>query len=251
MSVYSDIELLPVDTRMLEIGLGNWEVGKYFRAKIALRADVKEALKLLISALALKARTSMADLSSENWGAKREAKRRQTSLQAYVSPMHLEWLIVRMSERLPYDATIVDKGLTSANSLVRYWPFRDCYYFFGSVSGDICWSITAAVSGDGSLVYSIQAIWSAAHCKLQLTFLIANHGGYQILNGWLKLFHGNDKPIGVDFPDPPTDFSELARSFGLTPQGATTALHFDAALNAAMAKTDGPTLIEAMVGKAT
>jgi thiamine pyrophosphate-dependent acetolactate synthase large subunit-like protein len=55
----------------------------------------------------------------------------------------------------------------------------------------------------------------------------------------------------MDFRDPPIDFSGLARSFGVTARRATTALELDAALDAAMAKTDGPTLIEAMVGKAT
>ena len=273
MSVYSEIEPLPVDTRVLQIGLRDWEMGKNFPAEIALRADVKETLKALIpvlerlggAALASKARTSIAGLSPKNWSAKREAKRQQTALRADASPMHPEWLMMRLSERLPHDAIIVDEGLTSANSLVSYWPFRDRYSYFGNVSGGIGWGIAAAVGvqlaqpkrrvvaviGDGSSMYSIQAIWSAAHYKLPVTFLIANNGGYQILKDRLKLFHGNDKPIGMDFRDPPIDFSGLARSFGLTARRATTALEFDAALDAAMAKTDGPTLIEAMVGKAT
>ena len=38
-------------------------------------------------------------------------------------------------------------------------------------------------------------------------FVIANNAGYQILKNRLKLFHGNDKPIGMDFNDPPIDIT--------------------------------------------
>ena len=134
-------------------------------------------------------------------------------------PLPAEWLMMRLSEGLPKDAIIVDEGLTSAGSLMTYFPFRDRNSFFGNVSGGIGWGIAAAVGvqiaeptrrvvaviGDGSAMYSIQALWTAANQKLPMIFLICNNGGYQILKNRLKLFHGNDKPIGMDFNDPPID----------------------------------------------
>ena len=81
--------------------------------------------------------------------------------------------MMRLSESLPGDAIIVDEGLTSAGSLLSYFPFRDRNSFFGNVSGGIGWGIAAAVGvqialparrvvaviGDGSAMYSITALW--------------------------------------------------------------------------------------------
>jgi benzoylformate decarboxylase len=155
---------------------------------------------------------------------------------------------------------IVDEGLTSATTLQHYFPYRDRQSFFGNVSGGIGWGIAAAVGvqlalprrkvvaviGDGSAMYSIQALWSAANLKLPVTFLICNNGGYQILKNRLKLFHGNDKPIGMDFKDPPIDASSLAKGFGVPAERVDTAAGFEAALAKSL-KANGPTLIEAMV----
>ena len=62
-----------------------------------------------------------------------------------------------------------------------------------------------------------------------------------------KLFHGNDTPIGMDFNDPPMDIAAIARGFGLASERVNTVTGFDSALDRALARTDGPTLIEAMV----
>jgi benzoylformate decarboxylase len=104
-----------------------------------------------------------------------------------------------------------------------------------------------ALIGDGSAMYSIQALWTAANQKLPMTFLICNNGGYQILKNRLKLFHGNDQPIGMDFKDPPIDATALAKGFGVSAERVDTAAGFDAALTKSLAKKDGPTLIEVMV----
>jgi benzoylformate decarboxylase len=80
-----------------------------------------------------------------------------------------------------------------------------------------------------------------------VTFVICNNGGYQILKNRLKLFHGNDKPIGMDFKDPPIDTTTLAKGFGVTAERVDTATTFDSALARSFAKTDGPSLIEVMV----
>ena len=172
--------------------------------------------------------------------------------------------MMRLSERLPGDAIVVEEGLTSTVSLPSYFAFRDRNSFFGNVSGGIGWGIAAAVGvqiaeprrrvvaviGDGSAMYSITALWSAANQKLPVIFLITNNEGYQILKNRLKLFHGNDTPIGMDFNDPPINITAIAQGFGVTAERAGTAADFDAALDRALAKTDGPTLIEVMVKKA-
>ena len=270
MSVWSETEPLPETTKVAMIGLRDWEMGKNFPAEIALRADVKETLKALVpllkklggAKLAEQAKMSLAEIATRNWSAQRAQKAARVTTPT-TSPLPAEWLMMRLSDKLPTDAIIVEEGLTSTATLPSYFPFRDRNSFFGNVSGGIGWGIAAAVGvqiaepkrrvvaviGDGSAMYSISAIWSAANQKLPVNFLITNNEGYQILKNRLKLFHGNDTPIGMDFNDPPMNIAKIAEGFGLPAERVDTAEGFDAALDRALARTDGPTLIEAMVKK--
>lgn len=268
MSVWSETEPLPETTKVAMIGQRDWEMGKNFPAEIALRADVKETLKALVpllkkfggAALAERAEASLAEIATRNWSAQRaQRKARVTTPEGKLLPA--EWVMMRMSEKLPKDAIVVEEGLTSTTTLPIYFPFRDRNSFFGNVSGGIGWGIAAAVGiqiaepkrrvvaviGDGSAMYSITALWSAANQKLPVIFLIANNEGYQILKNRLMAFHGNDTPIGMDFNDPPMNVTKIAEGFGVAAERVDTAAGFDAAMDKALARTDGPTLIEVMV----
>jgi benzoylformate decarboxylase len=272
MSVWSEVEPLPETTKVAMIGLRDWEMGKNFPAEIALRADVKETLKALVpllrtlggAALADKAKGSIAALATRNWSAQRAQRLKVLAAPAAGQPLPPEWVMARLSEAMPRDAILVEEGLTSATTLPAYFAYRDRKSFFGNVSGGIGWGIAAAIGvqiaepkrrvfaviGDGSAMYSITALWSAANQKLPVIFLIMNNEGYQILKNRLKLFHGNDQPIGMDFNDPPMDVTKIAEGFGVTAERVDTANGFDAALKRALARTDGPTLLEVMVKKA-
>ena len=269
MSVWSEVEPLPETTKVAMIGLRDWEMGKNFPAEIALRANVKETLRALApllrklggAALAEKAKRSLATLAMRNWSAQRAQRLAALKPPAEGQPLPGEWVMARLCEALPKDAIVVDEGVTGAAALTSFYPYRDRKSFFGNVSGGIGWGIAAAVGvqiaeprrrvvaviGDGSAMYCIQALWSAAHQKLPMTFVILNNGGYQILKNRLKAFHGNDKPIGMDFEDPPIDISALASGFGVPAERADSAEGFQSALAKALGTTTGPTLIEVMI----
>ena len=168
--------------------------------------------------------------------------------------------MMALCERLPADAIVVDEGLTTAQSLNAYFAFRDRYSYFGNVSGGIGWGIAAAVGvqlaqparrvvaiiGDGSAMYSIQALWSAANQRLPVIFVLCNNGGYRIIKQRLKAFHGNDHFIGMDFKDPAIDFASLARALGVRAQRIDDGAAFTAQLDAALAVRE-PVLLEVIV----
>jgi benzoylformate decarboxylase len=217
--------------------------------------------KLGGGALAQKAKASLAEIATRNWSAQRAARKARLTAPATEKPLQAEWAMMRLADKMPGDGILVDEGLTSATTVTQYFPFRDRNSFFGNVSGGIGWGIAAAVGvqiaepkrrvvaviGDGSAMYSITALWTAANQKLPVVFVIANNAGYQILKNRLKLFHGNDKPIGMDFNDPPMDITGIARGFGVAAERVDTAAGFDKALDQALARTDGPSLIEVMI----
>jgi benzoylformate decarboxylase len=237
MSVYSEVDPLPEGLPILQIGLVEWDLAKNYGAEIALKADVKETLRALVPALkaagggALEARAKegIAALKSKNWTTRRAALVEQISKARDRSPIDPEWLSLQVVEAMPDNAILVDEGLTSSRQINALRPHRDRYGYHALASGGIGWGLPASVgvsmanpdrpvvcfSGDGSAMYSIQALWTAAHHKLPLTVVIVNNGGYRIIKQRLLAFHGDDHYVGMDFVDPPVDFTGLAKSLGL------------------------------------
>jgi benzoylformate decarboxylase len=199
-------------------------------------------------------------VAADNWTARRKARAATAATGDKASPIQPTWLMWRLSELLPADGVVVDEGLTTAASLPDFLPYRDRNSYFGNSSGGIGWGIAAAVGvqlalparrvvaviGDGSAQYAIQALWTAAHLKTPVIFVIANNGGYRILKDRLKLFHGNDRPIGMDFQDPPIDYAGLGRAYGLRAERVETPAGFEKAFQAALAGSE-PVLLEVMV----
>jgi benzoylformate decarboxylase len=268
MSVYSETDAMPPHMKVIQIGLRDWEMGKNYPAELAIRADVKETLAALTpliterggAARRARAKAVTASLADKNWQAQRQACAKSAALKREQTPINPDWLMMRLCDLLPETAIVVDEGVTTAGSLNTYLPYRDRYSYFGNVSGGIGWGIAAAVGvqlaqpsrrvvaiiGDGSAMYSIQALWSAANHKLPIIFVLCNNGGYRIIKQRLKLFHGNEKFIGMDFKDPPIDGAGLARAFGMAGERVETGPAFERAFQSALAGS-APVLIEVMV----
>ena len=237
MSVYSEVDPMPDGLTMIQIGLVDWDLAKNYGAEIALKADVKETLRALVpalkaaggAALETRAKRGVVELASKNWTAKRKALIEQITKAKDKTPIDPDYLTLGLVEAMPENAILVDEGLTSGRQILALRPHRDRYGYHALASGGIGWGVPASVgvslanparpvvcfSGDGSAMYSIQALWTAAHHKLPLNVVIANNGGYRIIKQRLLAFHGDDHYVGMDFVDPPVDFSGLARSLGL------------------------------------
>ena len=158
------------------------------------------------------------------------------------------------------DAVIVEEGILSARALPALFPFRDAKAFFGLGSGGIGFAMAGAVGvqlalpdrpviavvGDGSAMYSIQALWTAANSRLPITYVIANNGGYRLIKERLKSFHGVERYTGMEFKDPPIDFVGLARSMGAAAMRITDPDEIGPAIDEST-RRDGPTLLDVVV----
>ena len=268
MSVWSEVEPLPDGLPVIHLGLVDWDMGKNFAAETAVRADVRETLLALTPALkklggerlAAKAKAALARLAKDNWSAKRAGLAERLQSRRSVKPIDPDWLSLQIAEALPRDAVLVNEGLTSARYITDLVPYRDRYSYHGLASGGIGWGVPAAVgvafaqaprpvccfSGDGSAMYTIQALWTAANAKLPITYVIANNGGYRIIKQRLKAFHGSDKYVGMDFEDPKIDFTGLARSLGMRAEQISEPDALPDALRRAFA-TPGPKLLDVIV----
>jgi benzoylformate decarboxylase len=268
MSVWSEVEPLPDGMPVVQIGQLDWDMGKNFAAEMAVRADLRETLLALAPVLAkqggdrlaTKARANLAELAGSNWTAKRAGLVARFESRAKSTPIDPDWLTLQIANALPKDAVVVNEGLTSSRFLSDLIPYRDRYGFHALASGGIGWGVPAAVgvalaqaprqvccySGDGSAMYSIQALWTAAHLKLPITYVIANNGGYRIIKQRLLSFHGNSNFIGMDFADPKIDFTALAKSLGMPAEHITEPDAVGPALRRAFS-TPGPKLLDVVV----
>ena len=270
MSVWSEVDPMPEGLAMIQIGLNDWDLAKNYAAEMAVRADVRETLRALTPVLAKKggaalkerAEKSLAALKDINWTAKRKKLVGTIEGKAHVAgkPINPDYMTLRLVEALPKDAVVVNESLTSGRHLNSLLPYRDRFCYHGLASGGIGWAVPATVGismaqkdrpticfvGDGSAMYSIQAIWTAAHHKLPITYVICNNGGYRIIKQRLKAFHGNDQFVGMDFVEPAIDFVGLARSMGLQAERISDPAALEPAFRKATS-TPATKLIEVMV----
>jgi benzoylformate decarboxylase len=268
MSVYSEVDPMPDGLSMVQVGLVDWDLAKNYGAEIALKADVKETLRALVpalkaaggAALESRAKQGVAELASKNWSARRKPLIEQISKASGKSPINPDYLSLQVVEAMPDNAILVDEGLTSGRQLLSLRPHRDRYGYHALASGGIGWGLPASVgvsianpdrpvvcfSGDGSAMYSIQSLWTAAHHKLPLNVVICNNGGYRIIKQRLLAFHGDDHYVGMDFVDPPVDFAGMAKSMGLEAIRITDPAELKPKLTDAF-KRPGAKLIEVVV----
>ncbi len=95
-------------------------------------------------------------------------------------------------------------------------------------------------------MYSIQALWTAAHLKLPITYVIPNNRSYRILKERLVSMRKTEKFIGMDLRDPEIDFIALAQSLGVPARRVTSAAEIGPALKESIA-AGGPHLIDVSV----
>ena len=100
-----------------------------------------------------------------------------------------------------------------------------------------------ALIGDGSTMYAVQALWTAAQRKLPMTLLILKNQRYAALHEFARIFGykpGEAVP-GTALPD--IDFVGLAAAQGVNGVSVATADALKDALSRALVST-GPMLVE-------
>jgi benzoylformate decarboxylase len=64
-------------------------------------------------------------------------------------------------------------------------------------------------------MYCVQALWTAAHLALPITYVIVNNGGYRIIKERLVSMRKSERFVGMDITEPRADFVAIARGFGM------------------------------------
>jgi benzoylformate decarboxylase len=166
-----------------------------------------------------------------------------------MDPMAAAHALVRA---LPPDTFVVDEAITTGVYVRGFHHWAEPGRYFFCTGGGLGWGMPAAcgvslahagapvlcVVGDGSAMYSPQALWTAASEGLPVVFAVVNNRQYKILKGYLQGMGGaaarTGRFIGMDLDDPPVDFLALARSMAVDATGVEHAGDIGDAVKAAL-----------------
>ena len=268
MSPYSPIDPLPDNMPVVHISERDWELGKNYATEMAIRADVKDTLAALLPALRATRPAGYADaaaqritaLGDHNWSARRRKLVAAAMEKSAATPIDPGFLIKTVVDALPGNAIVVEEALTSTPPILGMQPMSDANSFYGLASGGLGFGMPGAVGislaqpdrpvvatiGDGSSLYSIQALWSAAHLKRPITYVIINNRSYRILKDRLVAGRNTDKFVAMDMKDPAIDFVSVAQGFGMPARRITDPRELADALKEGIA-SGAPNLIEVIV----
>jgi benzoylformate decarboxylase len=167
------------------------------------------------------------------------------------------YLLQQIAKLRPAGSIVVEEAPSSRGPLHDYLPITEPDTFYTCASGGLGHGLPAAVGvalgrpgakviailGDGSSMYSIQALWSAAQHELPIAFVIIKNGGYDALSEFGAHFGMKELP-GVRLPG--IDFGGLARSQGVPALSVARGEDLDAALRTAF-ESRSPMLVEVSV----
>ena len=179
---------------------------------------------------------------------------------AAADPIPIEFLLHWLAAAMPDDAALVEEAPSHRPAMQNFLPMRGQDSFYTMASGGLGYGLPASVGmalgrpdvrtvcliGDGSAMYSIQALWTAAQRKLPLTVVVVNNSGYGAMRSFSQVMQVRNVP-GLDLPG--IDFVQLAKGMGCDAVRVIKSSELAPALKRGLAH-DGVSLIEVMVDTA-
>ena len=221
--------------KIIQIDIDPGEIGKNIPGALGIQADLKAALGELADLL----RTSRPKGADERVKAIGEAarKKREDALAADrrswdsvpISPARL---MSEIAAVLPPDAAVFEEAISNSLTLGRYITPQVGRYFRargGGIGPGMPGTVglqlamperkVVGIVSDGASMYSITALWTAAHHKIPAVFVVCDNSSYQILKQNVLDYLGPKGPgrkfVEMDLADPPLRFDKLAEAMGV------------------------------------
>jgi len=179
-------------------------------------------------------------------------------------PLTAESVMRTVAALLPENAIVTDEGITSTlpytSLLSKAAPHEHLPLTGGSIGDILPLSTGAAIAapdrkvvcleGDGSAMYTLQALWTQAREHLDVVTVIYANRSYAVLNQELRLVQATSRGERalslLDLHNPSLDWTKLAEGMGVPAVRAETTQAFADAFAAAL-RESGPRLIEAVI----
>ena len=241
--LYVPEPFLSSNVRLIHMDSSPHEVEKIYPTEIGMVADPKAGLADLSEALRREmsgsaheaARTRAASIADEKARAG-AAFRDRVRDRWDRKPMSVERMMAELAQALPGDAIIADECITSRGALHGSMDFDEPGSLYGIRGGALGWGMpgclgiklakpdrpVVALVGDGSSLYSIQAIWTALRHNIPVVWVICNNGTYKILKQNMDIYlkemlkdaQRQSQYMAMDL-SPALDVAGIAKGFGI------------------------------------
>jgi benzoylformate decarboxylase len=263
----------PTGAAVIQVETSSQRLAYNYGVKVGLIGDPKATLGALLADVNGKASAGYREAAARRNQALKSlkdgdavAQRARAQKRWDNTPISMPRLMADIAAALPADAIVVDEAITAGPDLARTLSFSKRGDYFGARGGGIGQALpgalgvkvacpdrpVVAISGDGSAMYSIQALWTAAHHDLPIVFVILNNGEYRILKHNMDVYRQRfgakpDRPyLHMDLGKPRLGFLDLARGLGVSAERITTPGDLTGALSRAIA-AKRPHLIEVVI----
>lgn len=274
---YYPFEYLLPHQKLCHIHVDPNELCRTYPTEVAVLADALSGLRALRAALesaaspqdrvrieARRNRLTAVQVSFD------EARKHRAEARMHQVPADPAAVLNQIGAALRPQDIVVDELL----GLRHWWPvFMDLPLsdrYFGTSAGFMGWGPAAATGialalsrsspggkavlllGDGCFLMAPQALWSAAHEKAPVVFIVMNNAGYNCLKGYYDVVRTatgtpqNDPRIGCDFDSPAISYVDLAKGFGVPGRQVHSGAQMRAALDEALS-TPGPVLLDVVL----
>ena len=231
------------EAKIIHIDLNAYEIAKNHRVDLGVVSDPKLTLAKLAAALETTMTAKQKEMAKKRTAEISTAKEKKLKAQLETDravreevPLHAWRFMEELAGQLPDDAVIFDEALTCSPELTRYIPPTKPGHFFQTRGGSLGVGIPGALglklaypdktvvgfTGDGGSMYTIQALWTAAHHNIGAKFVICNNQSYMllklnILQYWKDQIGEpeHEFPHSFDLSQPVIDFAALAKSMGV------------------------------------
>ncbi|WP_428410502.1 benzoylformate decarboxylase [Hyphococcus sp.] len=148
------------------------------------------------------------------------------------APLTVDAAIDLIEQLRPRDARVFEEAPSARPVIQQRLRLEEPSSFFATASGGLGFALSAAVGGaladpsrkvialvgDGSSLYTIQALWTAAQRNLDVGVIILNNQSYEALKHISAMMQS--PAVGADLPG--VDFKALSQGFGLAAASAGT-----------------------------
>ena len=239
-SNFSAVPDIPQEAKIIHFHSDPSEMARRYPEEISVLCETRSGMKALLDVLRplmtgeLKSRFQkrMEDLRREK---EEERAQREKEVRAHWDdvPIHLSRLIRELNQAVNKDAIIVDEATRSSRALLRHYDFEVPGTFYRSAVGYLGWGTPAALGiklanpgrqvisivGDGSFIFSIQNLWTAAKYNIPVVVVVCNNREYRAVKETCVQYKGVGAKKGVfpatDIKDPDIEFCRLAEGFGV------------------------------------
>jgi benzoylformate decarboxylase len=267
--LYTPAVRLSERTRVFHIDTDPYEIGKNIPVTLGVVGDSAAILPAI--ATQLRARisgTRKQQVAARIAEVRRERSRREEGWRVPAAPpapgarMTQEFVYRTLGEAMDDTVTIVDEAITAARIIDRYLPLRTERAYLGLAAGALGLGLPASLGaqmawpdrkvictiGDGSLMYTVQALWTAARYRIPVTVLVMDNRAYQVLKDGMAQYKGGPVPpqrlIGMDLDAPVLDIPAVAQGFGVP---ARLVSRPDELRDALAERHDGPRLLDVVI----